>query len=107
ESLLPQPGRSVTTFPVGRKAVEYLKRRSIPMSNQRIGVLQQPPVQTATAIADELSARFVAGETDAVYLVYSRFHSAISQVPTIVPLLPVTLPEAAAAGGPSVQYTVE
>src|SRR5262245_4643693 len=107
ETLFRQPGRSVTTFPVGRKAVEYLKRRAIPMRGERIGVLQHSAVQTATAIADELSARFVAGESDAVYLVYSQFRSAISQVPTVVPLLPVTLPEETAGGEPIVEYIFE
>ncbi|HWX77889.1 MAG TPA: F0F1 ATP synthase subunit gamma, partial [Candidatus Acidoferrales bacterium] len=37
--------------------------------------------------------RFVNGETDAVYIIYSRFRSALSQVPTLEKLLPVALPE--------------
>jgi F-type H+-transporting ATPase subunit gamma len=64
-------------------------------------------VEVAAAIADELSARFVAGESDAVYLVYSSFRSAISQVPTIVPLLPVALPEPVGGAAPAVEYIFE
>ncbi|HWP66631.1 MAG TPA: ATP synthase F1 subunit gamma [Candidatus Limnocylindria bacterium] len=105
ETVLRQPGREVTTFVVGRKALEYLRRRSIPVYRERIGVLQQPAVEVATALADELSARFVAAESDAVYLVYSQFRSAISQVPTVVPLLPVALPEGDRA--PAVEYIFE
>ena len=58
-------------------------------------------------IADQLSARFIEGESDAVYLVYSSFRSAISQVPTIVPLLPVALPEPAEGAAPGVEYIFE
>ncbi len=52
-----------------------------------------------------MTARFADGETDAVYLVYSRFRSALSQLPTVVPLLPVALPPADAA--PAVEYIFE
>jgi len=87
--------------------MEYLRRRAIPTRSERTGLLQQSPVEVATAIADELTARFVEGESDAVYLVYSQFRSAISQVPTIVPLLPVALPEGSEASGPAVEYIFE
>ena len=41
----------------------------------------------------KLIARFVNGEVDAVYILYSRFRSALSQVPTLEKLLPVALTE--------------
>jgi len=107
ETVLRQGGREVAIFPVGRKAVEYLRRRAIPTRGERTGLLQQSAVEVATAIADELAARFVEGESDAVYLVYSQFRSAISQIPTVVPLLPVALPEATEASGPTVEYIFE
>ena len=107
ESVLRQPGREVAIFTVGRKALEYLKRRAIPTRSERTGLLQQSAVEVATAIADELTARFVEGESDAVYLVYSQFRSAISQVPTVVPLLPVAVPEDTEASGPTVEYIFE
>jgi len=107
ETVFRQGGRETAIFPVGRKAVEYLRRRAIPTRGERTGLLQQSAVEVATAIADELAARFVEGESDAVYLVYSQFRSAISQIPTIVPLLPVALPEATEATGPTVEYIFE
>jgi len=107
ETVLRKGGREVSTFVVGRKALEYLRRRSIPIQSERTGLLHQSAVEVAAAIADELSARFVAGESDAVYLVYSKFRSAISQIPTVVPLLPVALPEATEASGPEVEYIFE
>jgi F-type H+-transporting ATPase subunit gamma len=44
-------------------------------------------------IAEKLITRFVDGETDAVYLIYSHFRSALSQVPTVEKILPVALSE--------------
>ena len=41
-----------------------------------------PAEELAAEIAEKLIARFVNGETDAVYILYSRFRSALSQVPT-------------------------
>jgi len=107
ETILRKQDCEVSIFAVGRKAVDYLRRRSIRTAAERTGVLNQSVVAVATALADELSARFVAGESDAVYLVYSKFRSAISQTPTIVPLLPVTLPETAAGDGRAVEYIFE
>src|SRR5918994_481436 len=47
----------------------------------------------AGEITEKAIGRFIRGETDAVYILYSRFRSALSQVPTLEKLLPVTVPE--------------
>ena len=77
---------------VGRKGLEYYRRRARRVVAHRQGVLTTPPATMAAELAAEVTRRFVAEETDAVYLVYTRFRSAISQVPTAVPLLPVAPP---------------
>src|SRR5205814_533241 len=89
---------------VGRKGLEYYRRRSARILVHRLGVLTGSPGAIAGELAAELIRRFTAEETDAVYLVYTRFRSAISQVPTIVPLLPVGTPETAA---PPADYIFE
>lgn len=107
ETILRRETCEVSTFAVGRKAVEYLKRRAIRVQGERIGVLHESAVDVASEMAEKVSARFVAAESDAVYLVYSRFRSAISQVPTVVPLLPVVLPEEGETTGAAVEYIFE
>jgi F-type H+-transporting ATPase subunit gamma len=77
---------------VGRKALDYFRRRGVAPLSEHAGVLGTPSAQVAGKLADRVTARFAEGETDAVYLLYSRFQSAISQVPTIVRLLPVDAP---------------
>jgi F-type H+-transporting ATPase subunit gamma len=78
---------------VGRKGLEYYRRRGASLVLHRIGILTTPAPTLAKELAAEVTRRFVAEETDAVYLVYNRFRSAISQVPTVTPLLPVTMPQ--------------
>src|SRR4029077_8923694 len=78
---------------VGRKGIEYYRRRQARVIFHRIGVLTTPAATLAAELAEELTRRFVAGETDAVYLVYTRFRSAISQVPSVARLLPVEPPD--------------
>ncbi|MGH7540909.1 MAG: ATP synthase F1 subunit gamma, partial [Gemmatimonadota bacterium] len=85
-------GVEVALLPVGKKGLEYYRRRGRPVVVERTGVLTTPAAAMAGEIAAEVARRFAAAESDAVYLVYNRFRSAISQVPTVLPLLPVATP---------------
>jgi F-type H+-transporting ATPase subunit gamma len=84
---------------VGRKGHDVYRRRGARIVVHRHGILSTPPATIAAGLAEEVTRRFVAEETDAVYLVYTRFRSAISQVPSVVPLLPVAAPEGDAPVG--------
>src|SRR5207249_4549977 len=64
----------------------------------------QEAAERARPYAAKLAARFERQETDAVYLVYNRFRSAISQTPSVVPLLPVAAP---AVDRPPADYIFE
>ena len=89
---------------VGRKGLEYFRRRGVKVVRQHVGIMTTPIPDLTRTLAAEVTQRFVDGETDAVYLAYSRFRSAISQIPTFTPLLPVTLP---AHDAPPVDYIFE
>ena len=89
---------------VGRKGVDYYRRRNAPLVSQHLGILTTPAIDMAREIAGALTARFAEGRTDAVYLVYNRFRSAISQVPSVVGLLPIAPP---ANDTPPVDYIFE
>jgi F-type H+-transporting ATPase subunit gamma len=90
---------------VGRKGLDYYKRRNAALVSHHLGILTTPAAEMARAIATALTTRFAEDETDAVYLVYNRFRSAISQVPSVVRLLPMAAPEAST--GPTVDYIFE
>ena len=82
-------GTQVRVTAVGNKGYMYFRRRPVGVAEQHI----QMPAGPGLALALELSARvardYIAEETDGVYLLYSRFRSALSQVPTVESLLPV------------------
>ena len=74
---------------VGRKGVDYFRRRKVEMAERYINIGARPAEELAAELAEKLIARFLQGECDAVYMLYSRFRSALSQVPTMEKLVPV------------------
>ena len=73
----------------GRKGVDYFRRRKVEMAERYINIGARPAEELAAELAEKLIARFLQGECDAVYMLYSRFRSALSQVPTMEKLVPV------------------
>jgi len=96
--------RTTRLMLVGRKGLDYYRRQRVEPLFERTGVLKVPALEVARALAEHVTTRFAADESDAVYLVYSRFQSAIAQVPTVVRLLPVDAP---AGDASSVDYIFE
>jgi F-type H+-transporting ATPase subunit gamma len=76
---------------VGRKGADYFRRRRAEISDRYVNILAIPPEELATEVAGKLINLFVSDETDAVYILYSHFRSALSQVPALEKLLPVTV----------------
>ena len=85
--------RQIQLTLVGRKGADHFRRRGADISARYVDVLYKAPDEFAGEIAEKLISRFVSGEVDAVYIVYSRFRSALSQVPTVEKILPVTMAE--------------
>jgi F-type H+-transporting ATPase subunit gamma len=86
-------GKEIQLVLVGRKGADYFRRRKAPIADRYVNILAVAAEELAGEIAEKAIARFIQGETDAVYILYSRFRSALSQVPTLEKLLPVELPE--------------
>ncbi|MGE5217431.1 MAG: ATP synthase F1 subunit gamma [Chloroflexota bacterium] len=78
---------------VGRKGADHFRRRQAAVIERYIGILATPADELAAEVGQKLIGRFANGEADAVYILYSQFRSALSQVPTLEKLLPVTLAE--------------
>jgi F-type H+-transporting ATPase subunit gamma len=101
-----RPGKQTVVSAVGRKALEFYRRRGVTLVGERTEVLGHPIIESARAVAGGMSERFASAETDGVYLLYNRFRSAMSQVPTITQVLPVVRPEVGADVQP-VEYIFE
>jgi F-type H+-transporting ATPase subunit gamma len=97
---------SVTLLPIGKKAVEFSRRRRAKLAEKSYsGIFSKIEYGTAQEIAAGLSAEFGEGRIDAAYVVFNEFRSVISQTVRVERLLPIArvkkAPAAAAAKGPA------
>jgi len=90
---------------IGKKGREFFRARKLAVRKDFTGIHADLRYERAEAIAEEYTARYLAGEVDAVFLAYNEFKSAISQKPVVVQLLPIeTLPAAEASSGIDFKY---
>jgi len=80
---------SVQLIPIGRKANDYFKRRSIPIRRHATQIFQALSFDTAREIATDVSNAFISGEVDAVYVAFNEFKSIIAQIVRVERLLPL------------------
>jgi len=85
-------GHSVVLTLVGRKAVDFFKRRRPGQIAQTYAGLGEVRLEHAAEITRRLAARYESGEVDEVILVVSEFVSPLSQLPRDVQILPVPKP---------------
>ncbi len=84
-----QQEKELTFRFVGRKGSEYFRRREVSAMDDGPVTWHATAEELASAAAGRLIGRFLNGESDAAYIVYSRFRSALSQVPTAARIIPV------------------
>ena len=97
ESLLNE-GKTVKLLFVGKKARAPFMRTHKELI---IGYIDQSHIKNvafadAKLIADDITARFEAGEFDVAHLFFARFRSALVQEPTEIQIIPAALPAAVA-----------
>ena len=73
----------------GKKGIAYFRFRGEAMLTKRIDIGDQPTVEDAESLIGPIRERFENGEVDAVYLVSSKFNSAMSTPPHTRELLPI------------------
>jgi len=111
---LQEQGKTVKILTVGRKVRDYLRRE---FARQIVGEInfvgkKRIGFEDTAEIAERVTAMLHAGEIDVATLLYNRFRSVISQVPTEQPLVPASLPvtggaEPEAASAPKAIYEFE
>lgn len=93
---------SLKLITYGKKASQFFGKRGFDIVETFSAPSAGAQLPDAISITRKAREMFEAGEVDAVYVVYSKFYSAIRQVPQVVQLLPIEAPEATdapAAGG--------
>ncbi|MCL6476634.1 MAG: ATP synthase F1 subunit gamma [Firmicutes bacterium] len=84
----------VRLLTVGKKGMQFMQRRGYP-SVQHFNIpLSGPTIAHAQEIAGVAQQMFLTEEVDEFYLAFSRFRSALVQIPTVQRLLPVERVEA-------------
>ena len=102
-------GKTVRFYLVGRKGRAVIGRL-FPgqiIHQYETGEIKQVGFADAQAIANDVVARFEAGEFDVAHLFYARFQSALVQEPTQQQIIPVSIPTAdgsATGAGAAVEY---
>jgi F-type H+-transporting ATPase subunit gamma len=74
---------------VGRKGHDFFRNRRQAIRKDFGYLYQQLNYLSAKAVAEELTASFLNGEVDAVYVIYNEFVSAISQKVVLSQMLPL------------------
>jgi F-type H+-transporting ATPase subunit gamma len=106
EALIEARGRDhVRLTLVGRRGFDYFKRRQVNIVDQHINLFGGPNAELARTIGERLAREFVDGTSDAVYVIYAHFRSALLQVPTTAQLLPIAAETAERAA--AVDYRFE
>ena len=90
---LEQQGVEAEVHTVGRKGIGYFKYIGRPLATARTDITDRPTAADAASLVDDLMARFIKGELDAVYIIYAQFRSALSTPPTQQRVLPVEPPK--------------
>lgn len=95
-------GKAVKVLCVGRKGRDQLKRDQAKLIVDTFEGLGRKGITFAEAdqVADRITAMFEAGEFDICTVIYNKFKSAISQIPTRQQLIPFAVPEAKAEEAP-------
>ncbi len=75
---------------VGKKGRDFYRRRKAVIGHELTGMTSETAGATARELAHIVTHAFEHGETDAVFLVYNEFKSAVQQRIVLAPLLPVT-----------------
>ena len=85
---------SVTILPIGKKALDYWKRRAKSLAPKSYpGIFARVEYSHAREIARYLAAEFTEDRTDAVYVVANEFKSVIAQTIRVEKILPIARAE--------------
>jgi F-type H+-transporting ATPase subunit gamma len=91
---------------VGRKGLDYFRRRQVPITRDYVGRFQETDYQAAAAIGKDLVGDYTGEAVDGVFLVYNEFRSPLVQRVMIKDLLPIE-PLEVESDYPAVEYIYE
>jgi F-type H+-transporting ATPase subunit gamma len=97
-------GKEVRIFAVGKKAQSYFRYRRYRIERAFLGVTDTPGYGDARAVSNTIIEAYASDEVQEVEAFFTRYRSALSQVPTRFDLLPIQPPP---SEGPAFSYQFE
>ncbi len=97
-------GVEVELHIIGKKGLGYFKYVGRAIATQRLDISDRPAAADAASIVDGIMADYIAGKLDGVYVVYSKFLSAMSTPPSTDQVLPVVPPKKKEGGAAQKDY---
>lgn len=87
----------VVVYPLGKRMIGHARRAALEVGQAFGEIVPAAETERIRAITHALVEDFKSGKLDEVVIISNRFLSALSQVPTVLPLLPVMPPESTGA----------
>jgi len=92
---------------VGKKGRDYFRRTKAPVADVHTNIYGSVDISFVNKITAGFIQRFLAGEVDEVYMLFSRFLSMAKQEPVLVKLIPIEPPKREGAEAAKVDYLYE
>ena len=83
-------GQNACVVPIGKKCLEFFRARKAEILTEAYAVAADVHVGDCFSVAKMICKGFLAGEYDAVCVVYTNFVSMLSQSPAVLDLLPLS-----------------
>ena len=96
-------GKDVSVITIGRKAKEYCKNRDINVDSEYTQMIPETMFETGKKISEDVVQFYLNGFYDEVYMIYSKFVSAVEYNIQVEKLLPIEKKE----GLPTKEYVFE
>ena len=100
---LEKEGKDVSVVTIGRKAKEYCKNRNVNVDSEYTQMIPETMFETGKKISEEVVQFYLNDFYDEVYMIYSKFVSAIEYNIQVEKLLPIEKKE----GLPTKEYVFE
>jgi F-type H+-transporting ATPase subunit gamma len=92
---------------VGKRGRDYFRRVKRPVTTSHVSVYGSVDIAFVNQMTKDFTDRYMAGEIDEVYMMYSRFVSMAKQEPTLVKLIPIEPPRGEEATDSMAEYLCE
>ena len=82
-------GKESTILPIGKKGADYFRAHQVPVLTENYTTAETVNIGDCFSVAKTLCKAYLRREYDAVYVIYTEFHSVLSQEAKCVQLLPL------------------